>query len=198
MSEDTNGRALGGHGALPALLRRDQFLEALEAAAARARRAGGSYALCLIDVDRMRNINDRHGQAAGDAVLRALHGRVAAALALPRWRVLATALARFDGDSLILMLEGAGLAQIERLGEELRRRIAGKAFAWKLTVTASVAVAADRPGESVDALLARTEKTLYLAKQFGGDRVEAARAPQPRPSRASVTDIAQARRASPQ
>jgi len=100
--------------------------------------------------------------------------------------------ARFDGDSLLLMLCGAKLADGERFAEEVRRCVAAGPFAADLKITVAIAVTAYRSGESVDALLARTEKTLYLAKQFGGDCVETAWTPETRGVAAGVTSIAEA------
>jgi diguanylate cyclase (GGDEF)-like protein len=173
---------------LAAALGRKDFLAELESAVARAGRDAPSVVLCLIDVDQLRNVNDRHGQAAGDAVLRAVASRVARALGL-RCRSFRGLLARFDGDGLIVMLRGAQLRAGEEFADELRRLVAGASIARGLRVTVSIAVAAHRSGESSDALLARLEKTLHLAKQFGGDRIEIARTPEPRERRAEPTSI---------
>jgi diguanylate cyclase (GGDEF)-like protein len=164
-------------------------LKQLESVVARAERGGQSCVLCLLDVDQLRNVNDRHGQAAGDAALRAVGSSIVSALEHPRWSPHQGVLGRFDGDGLIVMLRGARLADGELLAEELRRHIASAPFAPGLRVTVSIAVAAHRHGESIDALLARTEKTLHLAKQFGGDRIETARTPEPRERRAEPTSI---------
>jgi diguanylate cyclase (GGDEF)-like protein len=174
---------------LEAALGRALFLERLESAVVRAAADGRGIVLCLLDVDQLRNVNDRHGQAGGDAALRAVAARVGAALDDARWSTLEGLLGRFDGDGLIVMLRGARLRDGEELAEELRSHVAGASIAPDLHVTVSVAVAAHRPGESTDSLLARTEKTLHLAKQFGGDRIETARTPEPRERRARTTSI---------
>lgn len=175
--------------ALAAALGRAHFLERLESAVVRAAADGHGIVLCLLDVDRLRNVNDRHGQAAGDAALRAVAACVVGTLEHARSRALDGVLGRFDGDGLIVMLRGARLRDGEELAEELRRRIASASVAPALRVTVSAAVAAHRPGESTDSLLARTEKTLHLAKQFGGDRIETARTREPREQRARTTSI---------
>jgi diguanylate cyclase (GGDEF)-like protein len=175
--------------ALAAALSRALFLERLERAVVRAAADGRSVVLCLVDVDQLRNVNDRHGQAAGDAALRAVAACVAEALENERWSAFQGILGRFDGDGLIVMLRGARRHDGEELAEEVRGRIAAVSIAPDLHVTVSAAVAAHRPGESTDALLARTEKTLHLAKQFGGDRIETSRTPEPRGRRARTTSI---------
>jgi diguanylate cyclase (GGDEF)-like protein len=175
--------------ALAAALSRAFFLERLESAVVRAATDGRRIVLCLLDVDQLRNVNDRHGQAAGDAALRAVATCVVSTLEHARWSPFAGVLGRFDGDGLIVMLRDARLQQGEELAEELRRRIASASVTPALRVTVSAAVAAHRPGESTDSLLARTEKTLHLAKQFGGDRIETARTREPRERRARTTSI---------
>ena len=172
--------------ALAGALSRAEFLEALARAVAEERGAA-STVLFLVDVDQLRNVIDRHGQAAGDAVLRETAERIATALRDPDWSMHDGLLARFDGDCFIVMLHWCRLSFTERLAEDLRRRIARASFAQGLRVTVSIAVSAHRRGESIDALLARTERTLHLAKQFGGDRIETARTPAPHGQRALPT-----------
>jgi len=62
---------------LTAAMRRTHFIAALHAAKDAADRDLTGLVLCLLDVDQLRNVNDRHGQAAGDAALRALASRAA-------------------------------------------------------------------------------------------------------------------------
>jgi diguanylate cyclase (GGDEF)-like protein len=158
--------------------RRRDFLAELEAAKLRADREAVNFVLCLVDIDQLRNVNDRHGQDAGDSVLRELAERTSTAIALPQWQAFDALVARFDGDSLIVLLREARLRDGELLAEELRRAVAARPFAGGLRMTISLAVTAYRSGESIDALLARTEQTLHLAKQFGCDCVEIARTPE--------------------
>jgi diguanylate cyclase (GGDEF)-like protein len=172
--------------ALAAALSRTDFLASLAAAVAEERGAA-STVLFLVDVDQLRNVNDRHGQAAGDAVLRETAERLTTALREPDWSIHSGVLARFDGDGLMVMLRSCRLTFTERFAEDLRQRIGRVPFAPGLRVTVSIAVSAHRRGESIDAFLARIEKTLHLAKQFGGDRIEIARTPAPRLRRALPT-----------
>jgi hypothetical protein len=64
-------------------------------------------------------------------------------------------------------------------------------FGEALRNTVSIAVTAYHSGESTDELLARTERTLQLAKQFGGDRVETAWTPEARQQAAGVATVAE-------
>jgi diguanylate cyclase (GGDEF)-like protein len=179
---DTRADALAG------ALSRAGFLGALATALAEERGAA-STVLFLVDIDQMRNVNDRYGQAVGDAVLGEMAARIGAALREPDWSIHEGLLARFDGDAFMVMLRWCRLSFTDRFAEDLRQRIAHAPFAKGLRVTVSIAVSAHRRGESIDALLARTEKTLHLAKQFGGDRIETARTREPRERRARTTSI---------
>lgn len=73
----------------------------------------------------------------------------------------------------------------------MRRDCSAEPFDGGVRITVSIAVTAYRSGETVDSLLARTEKTLHLAKQFGCDRVETARTPEARHDHAGVTALAE-------
>jgi diguanylate cyclase (GGDEF)-like protein len=183
------GSAEGACKAAPATLGRKTFIRELASAKLRADRDARGFVLCLVDIDQLRNVNDAYGQAAGDAVLQSITRQVLMVPKLPQWRQLDCLQARFDGDGFILMLRDCSLRDGERLAEELRKRCAAQVLAGALRITVSVAVAAYRSGESSDALLARIEQTLNLAKQFGGDRVETARTPESRHDRASVTTL---------
>ena len=171
---------------LTAASSRRDFLVELDAAKLSADREALPFVLCLVDIDQLRNVNDRHGQDAGDAVLRELAERTSTAIALAQWQAFRGLVARFDGDSLMVLLRGARLRDGEQLAEELRRSVAGRPFVDGLRMTISLAVTAYRSGESVDALLARTEQTLHLAKQFGCDCVEIARTPEMQQRHAAV------------
>jgi PleD family two-component response regulator len=75
------------------------------------------------------------------------------------------------------------------LAEALRFAAAEKPFADRISATVSIGVAQFRIGESVDELLARTERVLHVAKQFGRDRVEVASTPLSRMQRAKVVGL---------
>jgi len=138
--------------------------------------------LLLIDIDGMKSINERHGQARGDAVLREavlrLQCTLSAALGAASGHV-----ARYDGDAVLVAIEGCGRHDAAHLAEALRHAIAAEPVAGIIT-TCSIGATEQRIGEPLDVALARGEQTLHLAKQFGRDRVEIAHtAPQhPKPA----------------
>ncbi|MEB3351004.1 MAG: PAS domain S-box protein [Cyanobacteriota bacterium] len=147
--------------------RRDTFAR-LAALTGAATAAGRPLALAFCDLDHFKAINDRHGHAAGDALLLAVSERM-------RQVVRRTdVVGRIGGDELLVLLDGVdGLEEALGLAETLRRQarqpveFAGRSFA----VTLSIGVTLFRPGESVDALVARADAAMYEAKQSGRDRV---------------------------
>lgn len=156
--------------ALTGLPNRRAFDEELERELARAARAGAPLAVVVLDVDRFKAVNDGHGHAAGDVVLREVAARAAAAL---RRGDLA---ARIGGEEFALVLPGAGLAGAVELAERVRAAVAAtpvEAGGAALAVTVSLGCAALAPGEQAAALVARADARLYEAKRAGRDRVVA-------------------------
>lgn len=128
--------------------------------------------LCLVtfDIDHFKAVNDQHGHAAGDAVLRGL------AQTLREWARPGDVLARVGGEEFTIILPGTGHEEATPLAENLRRATAGEAFlagagGERLSVTISLGVAELRPGEPREALLTRADAALYAAKRQGRNRV---------------------------
>ena len=175
--------------ALTGALTRPSFVALLHEQAAHARRTGSVFCVCLVDVDRLRNINDSRGVAAGDEVLVELTDRLRTVLEQPAWHRSEYTLARYDGGALMVLARPCSVHQGELLGEALRFGVAEKQLTERVSATVSIGVAQHRIGESIDSLLARTERTLHLAKQFGRDRVEVSITPPNRTDRAKVVGI---------
>jgi diguanylate cyclase (GGDEF)-like protein len=153
---------------LTALPNRRAFDEDLAREAARAARTGAAVAVVVLDVDRFKAVNDAHGHAAGDAVLRAVAARAAAAIRA------GDLLARIGGEEFGILLPGADLARAADAAERLRAALAAapiEAAGRALAVTASFGCAALAPGERPEALLARADARLYDAKRDGRNRV---------------------------
>jgi diguanylate cyclase (GGDEF)-like protein len=174
---------------LTAALTRPSLMTLLAEQAVHAQRTGNVFCLLLADVDRMRTVNDSRGVAAGDALLAALALRLSTVLERPAWHRSEYTLARYDGGALMVVARPCSIHQGETLAEALRFGVAEAPLADRLSVTVSIGVAQHRVGESIDALLARTERTMYLAKQFGRDRVEVSPTPPSRVERAKVVGI---------
>ena len=174
---------------LTGALTRPGVLALLNAQAAHAQRTGNVFCLCLVDVDRLRSINDSRGVAVGDAVIAGLAARLRGVLEQPAWHYSEYTIGRYDGGALLVIARPCSVHQGETLAEALRFGVAESALAERQSATVSIGVAQYRIGESIDSLLARTERTMYLAKQFGRDRVEVSPTPPSRVERAKVVGI---------
>jgi len=174
---------------LTGALTRPSVLSLLHALTASAQRTGNVFCLCLLDIDRLRNINDARGVMSGDAVIAGLAARLRGVLEQPAWHRSEYTLARYDGGALLVIARPCSVHQGETLAEALRFGVAESPLVERQSATVSIGVAQHRIGESIDSLLARTERTMYLAKQFGRDRVEVSPTPPSRVERAKVVGI---------
>ena len=132
----------------------------------RCERLQGTLTLCMVDVDHFKGINDRHGHAAGDEVLKG----VAAGM---RQQLRAIdELGRFGGEEFLVLLPGTPLAHAEVCAERLREAVAALQVLPQRgeRVTVSIGVAEFAPGDTPVALLERADRALYRAKTGGRNR----------------------------
>jgi diguanylate cyclase (GGDEF)-like protein len=175
--------------ALTLALTRPSFLRELGEQAQLAQRSGNAFCLILVDVDHLQNINDCHGVAMGDDVLIGVADRCRQVSTEPAWHRSEYTFGRYDGGALMILARPCAASQAEMLAEALRFAIAEKPVGDRISATVSIGVAQFRIGESIDELLARTERVLHVAKQFGRDRVEIATTPPSRIERAKVVGL---------
>jgi diguanylate cyclase (GGDEF)-like protein len=158
-----------------------------------ARRDGTRVAALVLDLDHFKRLNDEHGHAAGDAVLRAVASSLAATVRPT------DVLARTGGEELVVLGLVADPDEAARLAERLRTAVANTRTADGHAVTASVGVALTRPVDGEDAtdqlwrLIDRADAAMYEAKQQGRDRVASLWVPQaraPLPEETAATDVA--------
>lgn len=129
----------------------------------------GSACVALIDIDFFKQINDRHGHAAGDAVLRAVAHRLRAGLRP------GDVLARWGGEEFLVLLPATSLDDAHAFVESLRAGMAGLAVPGvdaHLRVSFSAGLAARHGREPFSDTINRADKALYRAKAAGRDRVE--------------------------
>lgn len=142
----------------------DRVLPALVADAA----AGGRpMSAAMIDLDRFKLVNDRFGHAAGDRVLVAVAGALSGLLRGD------DVLVRFGGEELLVLLPGAGVAELAGRAEQWRAACAriGLDGGPPGVVTVSIGLAQVAPGDGVDDLLRAADAAMYAAKQAGRNRV---------------------------
>jgi diguanylate cyclase (GGDEF)-like protein len=169
--------ALAETDALTGLRNRRGFVAAAEAALARAARHGERASVVMLDLDRFKAINDAHGHAAGDAVLRATAEVLQSLL---RGGDLA---GRLGGEEFALLLPGASAEVAAGAAERLRRALAARVPHPEVEarVTASFGVATvdlrgTVPEAALDAALREADRALYAAKHAGRDRIALAEA----------------------
>ncbi len=154
---------------LTGLHNRRSFVHALRerlTALERPRRAGGDWALLLIDLDGFKDVNDTCGHAAGDAVL------VAVAAAIRDRTRLDDTVGRLGGDEFAVLFR-SGIEDAVTIGEQIITRIAVAARSVPGTppVSASVGIVRLRPARRAEELLEAADDAMYQAKRAGKARV---------------------------
>jgi len=157
------------HDILTGLVNRREFEARLERALRSARARETSYALCHVDVDQFKIINDTCGHSAGDALL----GQVGALLKTKiRWR---DTLARLGGDEFGVLLESCSLDEAMRMADQLRETIRNYKFVWEertFRLGCSVGVVPiTGDSEDVAAVLSAADSACAAAKEAGRNRV---------------------------
>ena len=158
---------------LTGLVNRRYFMERLEAEFSRVRRHGRHQSCLLaLDLDHFKRVNDTHGHAAGDQVLRHVADLMRQSVRRP------DVLSRSGGEEFLLLLPDTGREAAVSLAERIRRRIAASptmADGLPIAVTISIGVSALNPADTTpDAVLARADAALYEAKRSGRDAVRVA------------------------
>lgn len=165
---------LANHDEMTGLLNRRRFEEEMARHAASVRRHGGPTTLMMVDLDGLKEVNDRLGHAAGDTLLKAVAQAIAS-------RLRATDVAgRLGGDEFALLLGNSTREGALRVAEDLRVAIAAArpaSLAAQDWSTASIGVAhsMERPADDGHALLAAADAAMYDAKRAGGGRFAYAR-----------------------
>jgi diguanylate cyclase (GGDEF)-like protein/PAS domain S-box-containing protein len=157
------------HDVLTGLVNRREFESRMERALKSAKAHETSYALCYLDLDQFKIINDTCGHSAGDALL----GQVGALLkSKVRWR---DTLARLGGDEFGILLESCSLDEALRTAESLREAVRNFKFTWEertFRLGASIGVVPISPENAdVASVLSAADSACQAAKEAGRNRV---------------------------
>ncbi len=165
---NTRLKALAHHDGLTGLLNARAYTEAGARTLHAAQRRGAPCAVLFIDLDHFKQVNDRHGHAAGDQVL------VAVARCLQEQLRRSDLCGRLGGEEFSALLPDTPLSAATRVAEQLRQAIAATPIdtaAGPLQVTASIGVAPAGPDTDLPRLLDQADQAMYRAKAAGRNRV---------------------------
>ncbi|WP_091566140.1 diguanylate cyclase domain-containing protein [Oryzisolibacter propanilivorax] len=155
--------------ALTGLPNRRLLMDRLRQAMAQAQRSGQLLAVCFLDLDGFKQVNDRHGHEAGDILLVEVGRRVQALLRAH------DTLARLGGDEMALLLgeldtPDAGLPVLRRVLDAVRQPVTLPGGTGQVSVSLGFALY-PLDGASADALLRHADQAMYQSKQAGKDRI---------------------------
>ncbi|MBD9483306.1 GGDEF domain-containing protein [Pseudomonas sp. PDM14] len=152
--------------ALTGMLNRRAILEQLSGELERARRAGSSLAIAMIDIDHFKQINDQYGHLAGDEVLCHCVRHLSQQLRQ------SDTIGRYGGEEFLLLLPDTPPAGAMTVVDALRQSLAANPALFgkrsiPLSFSAGLWCGVPGPGDSSDSLIARADAALYAAKQDG-------------------------------
>lgn len=135
----------------------------------RASRSAGDVSVLYMDLDHFKSVNDKHGHAAGDAVLRMFADRVRKAVR----RV--DVLVRRGGEEFVLIMPATGATQAHATGHRIQQTLDADAFETdggvRIRQTVSIGVATWDKRETPEQLERRADEAMYEAKRLGRNRV---------------------------
>jgi diguanylate cyclase (GGDEF)-like protein len=157
---------------LTQIFNRRRFMTLANEEFGRFRRYGHRFSLLLMDLDHFKHVNDTHGHAAGDVVLKGYAGLVGGLIRQ------SDSLGRLGGEEFAVMLPETPAADALQLAERIRAKAEATCFAAgeaQIRVTASIGVTEVVPGdESPEDTLRRADQALYAVKSGGRNGVKLA------------------------
>jgi diguanylate cyclase (GGDEF)-like protein len=168
---DTNQELerLASHDMLTGVLNARAYYAACEQQIGSAARTGHPYAVLFIDLDHFKSINDTHGHAAGDAVLRAVARCMQQAIRR------SDVLGRIGGEEFSVFMPNTARSGALQLAESLRHAVETlepSIGERTLHITASIGLAVcEGDGEPMQAIQKRADQAMYTAKKLGRNRV---------------------------
>lgn len=157
------------HDELTGLINRREFERRAERLFSTVRLYKGKHALCYLDLDQFKLVNDSCGHIAGDELLRKLASELKSVV---KYR---DTLARLGGDEFGVIIENCSLDDANRVAEEMQHVIRNYQFNWeghrfRLGVSIGL-VAIDETTSSFSELLKNADAACYMAKDRGRNRI---------------------------
>ncbi len=121
--------------------------------------------LIICDIDHFKQVNDQHGHLAGDRVLRSI------AQVLKQTVRSTDLLMRWGGEEFVILLKNCDIASARLRGEQIRSQVESFRDDAVEPFTVSLGAASLKASESIDDLLARSDKALYASKRNGRNRL---------------------------
>lgn len=155
--------------ALTGLLNRRVLMDEAERRVEEARRYGQSLSVLMLDIDKFKKVNDRHGHLEGDQVLKAV------ARVMTRCSRRTDYLGRYGGEEFMLVCPNTDAEEAGILAERIRSSMQdpeadGRLLKNKLTVSIGVAAMAG-PETKIENVIGAADQALYQAKNAGRNRV---------------------------
>jgi diguanylate cyclase (GGDEF)-like protein/putative nucleotidyltransferase with HDIG domain len=163
------------------------FMEALSSEWKRSSRAGRSFALVLMDLDRFKFVNDFYGHLEGDLVLQ----RVGQILETNCRR--SDVVARYGGDEFVILMPETTMEQARQLSSKLRGWVASDPLLREKNISASFGIASyPLHGSAPQELIQVADASMYLSKHQGGNTVSTAEHIDPNEARRWKRDVLEA------
>jgi diguanylate cyclase (GGDEF)-like protein len=159
------------HDALTGVWNRKGIVDLLTQELARARRTHESLGVMIIDLDHFKTVNDAHGHAAGDGVLKEVAARLVRSVRTY------DLVGRYGGEEFLVLLSNTSLTEIERRAQRLcavvqETPVSFQPVNLRVTISIGVTVAPADRDVLADRLLHTADLALYQAKRHGRNRVE--------------------------
>ncbi len=165
----TQLRTIAYTDSLTQIYNRLHFAHFLDAEIDKSKRYGGKFSIIFFDLDHFKDVNDNFGHMAGDEVLEQVTRIVSKA------NRSADIFARYGGEEFIILTPETDLSGALIHAERLRNDIDKYEFPGVGHITSSFGVTEFKvETDTLESLLERADKALYLAKEYGRNRVEKA------------------------
>ncbi|NPA60015.1 MAG: diguanylate cyclase [Epsilonproteobacteria bacterium] len=150
---------------LTSIYNRHRFNELFEIEKERTDRSNGIMSIVIIDIDDFKKINDTYGHNVGDIVLKTFSQLIQNKIRI------SDILARWGGEEFVILLPDTDVSGGYETAEQVRKVIESHKFSTVGKVTASFGVAEYEHKQSLEELVKRCDKALYIAKSGGKNQV---------------------------